>query len=113
MGFFAGGMRNVAELNFQEEKLGWCVALLSSALAVALGLWYVDVWMFINIPIVFEQIPWLCLKKTIGACFCILIFFFRTAKSSETKEAVLGFQPQIVLFPLISASKAGSLFSSG
>lgn len=86
-------MRNVAELNFQEEKLGWCVALLSSALAVALGLWDVDVWMFINIRIVFEQIPWLCLKKTIGACFCILVFFFyffRTAKSLKQRKPSWG-----------------------
>lgn len=47
---------------------------LFSVVAMALGLWYVDVCMFINILIVFEQILWVYLKKTIGACFCILGF---------------------------------------
>lgn len=48
------------------------MALHFSVLAMALGLWYVDVCMFINILIVFEQILWVYLKKTIGACFYIL-----------------------------------------
>lgn len=39
---------------------------------MALRLQYVDVCMFINILIVFEQILWVYLKKTIGASFCIL-----------------------------------------
>lgn len=51
------------------------MALLFGVLAMALGLWYVDVCMFINILIVFEQILWVYLKKTIGACFCILVWW--------------------------------------
>lgn len=66
------------------------MALLSSVLAMALGLWHVDVCMFINILIVFEQILWVYLKKTIGACFCILGICsvgFLSWKTYETKEA--------------------------
>lgn len=71
------------------------MALLLSVLALALGLWYVDVCMFINTLIVFEQILWVYLKKTIGACFCILgfccLFFFRTAKPMKQRKQSWGY----------------------
>lgn len=66
------------------------MALLSSVLPMALGLWHVDVRMFINILIVFEQILWVYLKKTIGACFCILgicsLGFVRAAKPIKQRK---------------------------
>jgi len=78
------------------------VALLSSVLARALGLWYVDVCMFINILIVFEQILSVYLKKTIGACFCILgwccLGFFRTAKPMKQRKQSWGYSYKLSCF---------------